>query len=252
MVYWVASAIVGLVLIGFALIAYCLRNSKSGSLARFVFRYLLIFVFFLLFEALIIGSAPWVHETLSSMTAGVMVGTLRPLGIEASSSASLLSVQDPYLLFDISISCLGGLLLWIYIGLVWAETGLTARQRLIGIVAGVPLLIAFNFFRIFSTIYVEWAFGPQIHDLLYFLNLVFVIIAWMLWFHSIRKKPSFQPASQPLENVHLSNEVTTSPTSRSMALTGKWTGTARKHGKNILTNYQPLNDPPEQSGNGRH
>jgi exosortase/archaeosortase family protein len=111
-----------------------------------------------------------------------------------SVSGSTLTLQDPAVAFEINAACLGGILFWSYVALVLAEAALTRRQRLLGLGAGLLVLVAFNLFRITTSIYVEWSTGVNIHDYFYFFNMVFVLCVWAIWLRIIRPK---RPAAAP-------------------------------------------------------
>jgi hypothetical protein len=64
----------------------------------------------------------------------------------------------------------------------------TRRQRLLGFGAGLLVLVAFNLFRITTSIYVEWSTGVNIHDYFYFFNMVFVLCVWAIWLRIIGPK----------------------------------------------------------------
>jgi exosortase/archaeosortase family protein len=95
-------------------------------------------------------------------------------------------MHAPHLVFSIDSACLGGMLLWVYTGLVVAEPNLTNKQRIQGIVLGLVILVAFNFLRIFMSIYLEWPTGFRVHTLFYFFNMIFVLLVWAGWLWTLR------------------------------------------------------------------
>jgi len=109
-------------------------------------------------------------------------------GADNSVSGSTLTLQAPAIAFKIDVACLGGILFWSYVALVLAEPAVTRRQRLLGLGAGLLVLVAFNLFRIATSIYVEWSTGVNIHDYFYLFNMVFVLCVWAAWLRIIRPK----------------------------------------------------------------
>jgi len=90
-------------------------------------------------------------------------------------------LQDPPLMFEVTVGCLGRVLFWVYIGLIFAESVVILRQRLFGIIAGLSVQVTFNIFRITLSIYLESQTGMQIHDYFYLFNMVFVLLVWAAW-----------------------------------------------------------------------
>jgi exosortase/archaeosortase family protein len=120
-------------------------------------------------------------------------GSSRGLGCGAGRSREFRLGIDPdpprpAIAFEIDVACLGGILFWSYVALVLAEPVATRRQRLLGLGAGLLVLIAFNLFRITTSIYVEGSSGVNIHDYFYFFNMAFVLCVWAIWLRIIRPK----------------------------------------------------------------
>ena len=146
-------------------------------------------VFFLLFilETIVLVTLPSVHATMQNLTARLAGSILTLAGASHSISGSTNLLQNPYLSFDITASCLGGELFWTYAALVLAETTATNKQRLKGILIGLVILIAFNFFRITLSIYLEWLTDSNVHDYFYLFNMIFVLIIWAGWLWTLRQ-----------------------------------------------------------------
>ncbi len=108
------------------------------------------------------------------------------VGVTESVSGSTIALEEPFLLFSIDAACLGGLLLWAYAALVLAESKATARQRTTGIVIGIAILLGFNFFRIVSSIYLQWLTEVRVHDYFYLVNMLVVLLVWAGWVRTLR------------------------------------------------------------------
>ena len=148
---------------------------------RFLARYTISFSLLFLIEYAFLSLLPSFHETMQSFTATVVGGILGLAGTDPVVSGSIVTLQNPPLVFEVTAACLGGVLFWVYIGLVFAESGVTQRQRLLGIIAGLSLLVAFNLFRITLSIYLERQTGVYVHDYFYLFNMVFVLLVWAGW-----------------------------------------------------------------------
>ena len=153
-------------------------------------------VFFLLFflELAVLALLPSFHAMIRSFAATLVGGVLSIAGASHSITDSIITLQNPYLSFDITEACLGGVLLWTYIALVSAETKATGKQRLVGIFVGLVILLAFNFFRITLSIYLEWLTGFGIHNLFYLFNIVFVLSVWAGWLRTMKPQTAPRPA----------------------------------------------------------
>ena len=124
-------------------------------------RFAIAFAFLYLLELAVIVLWPSVPRALASGMANLVGGILSFAGISHSVSGWTIALQSPSLSFNIGWGCLGGELFWSYIALVFAETAATRKQRLRGILVGLAILMAFNFFRITLSIYVEGLTGFQ-------------------------------------------------------------------------------------------
>ena len=164
-------------------VAGYLIASRRGHRSFLVFLALFAFAFlFLVFlEAAVLSLWPSVHEGLCGFTADLAGSTLGAMGVVNSVSGSTITVENPTLAFSVDPACLGGMLFWAYIALVLAELRATNRQLLTGILIGLFLLLAFNFFRITLSIYLEWRTGVHVHDYFYVVNMVVVLVVWAGW-----------------------------------------------------------------------
>jgi len=181
MAYWLALAITGLVFVAFGFVAFFLRRGRTGSFTGFILRYLAVFLSLLGLETFVLWLFPSFHLALQEATAAIVAEVLRLAGEGTSVSSSVISVQNTPVVSDITVACLGGLLLWVYLGLVWAETRLSRRQRLVGSAVGLVLIAVFNLFRIYLSIKMELATGTAIHDYFYVINMLFVLLVWAVW-----------------------------------------------------------------------
>ena len=177
-------------------IAYFTRARRGRqSFISFLVRYIAIFGALFLIEYAFLELLPSFHEALSHYTAAFVGGILGLAEIDPVVSGSIITLQDPSQAFEVTVGCLGGVLFWVYIGLVFAESGLTTRQRLLGIAAGLGTLVAFNIFRITVSIYLEKQTGTYVHDYFYFFNMVFVLALWAAWARLLRYKAACLPSS---------------------------------------------------------
>lgn len=198
---FVLAVLIG-VIASFAAIGYFIAARKfKQPFLGFLIRYTIAFLLLIGLEMAILYLFPSVHNTLRHATASFVGWILGLAGVGHSISGPTVTVNDPLLIFDISAACLGGILFWAYIALVLAESGVTRRQRLIGLIVGLLILVAFNLFRITISIYLEWRTGVNVHDYFYLFNMVFVLLVWAGWLR-ILKKPKKPKAGTPAtENI---------------------------------------------------
>jgi len=160
-----------------------IKQPFLAFLARFaIVFFLLFFLEFVVFH----GLAPSVYAKLQGLTATSVGGILSLAGVSHSVSGSTIMLQNPSLSFDITVGCLGGELFWTYVALVVAEANATNRQRILGIIVGLAVLLAFNFFRITLSVYLEWRTGFHIHDMFYLFGTIFVLLVWVLWLRTLK------------------------------------------------------------------
>ena len=173
----------------FGAIGYIIATRRiKQPFVIFLFRFGIGFSLLFFFEWAILGFLPSVHATIQSFTATLVGGIPSLAGVSHSVSGSTLSLQNPSLSFDVTASCLGGLLFWTYIALVLAVTSVSNRQRLWGMLIGLSILILFNFFRITLSVYLEWLTGFSVHNLLYSFNMIVVILVWAGWLRTLKPR----------------------------------------------------------------
>jgi exosortase/archaeosortase family protein len=156
----------------------------------FLTRFAIAFAFLYLLELAVVVVWPSVPRALAGGMATLVGGILSFAGVSHSVSGLTVALQSSSLSFNIGWGCLGGELFWSYIALVFAETTATRKQRLTGILVGLAILLAFNFFRITLSIYVEGQTGFNVHYLFYYINIFFVLLVWLGWLWTIRHRQS--------------------------------------------------------------
>ena len=134
---------------------------------------------------------------MRNVTATLISRVLSLAGVSHTVPASTTMIQDPSLAFNIDVACLGGVLLWVYTALVVAESKATIKQRLAGLLAGLAILLGFNFFPITLSIYLEWATGVYVHNYFYLFNMVFVLLLWWGWLRTLGPKAGRPAESMP-------------------------------------------------------
>ena len=175
-----------------AAIGYIIANRVATRMIKqpflaFIARFAIVFFLLFFLEFIIFyGLAPSVYAKLQGLAATSVGGILSLAGVSHSVSGSIITMQNPYLSFDITVGCLGGELFWTYVALVLAETTASNRQRLVGILVGLAMLIAFNFFRITLSVYLEWRISFHVHDYFYLLNTIFVLLVWVTWLKTLK------------------------------------------------------------------
>ena len=191
---WAIGLAVALVVIfgiiaGFGTIGYIIAGrSIKRPFLRYIVRYAIAFLLFLSLEAIILWLAPSVHRALQHLTAVVVGDALESASVHNLVSGSTITVQEPLLIFQIDVACLGGLLFWACMALALAEPRATPRQRLIGLGMGLVGLVVFNLFRIFISIYIEWRTGVNVHNYFYLFNMVFVLLLWAGWVWTLKPR----------------------------------------------------------------
>ncbi len=190
-----AIALVVLIYVGFGASGYVIRKLvgrrewKAPSFFRFLARYVLVFGILLGLEVLVLWLSPALHVMLRNSVAAVVGGVLHLTGTDASVAGPIVSVGSPSLLFDVSAACLGGVLFWVYLALVSAETRATRGQRLKAVFVGLAILFAFNILRITVSVYLEGVAGLRVHDYFYLLNTLVVLLVWAGWVRTLKASP---------------------------------------------------------------
>jgi len=198
---FVLAVLIGIIA-AFGVIGYFIAERKfKQPFLGFLIRYAIGFLLLIGLEMAIAALAPSVHNTLRHATASFVGWILGLAGVSHSVAGPIVTVNDPLLIFDISVACLGGVLFWAYIALVLAESRVTRRQRLIGLIAGLVILVAFNLFRITISIYLEWRTGVNVHNYFYLFNMVFVLLVWAGWLRILKKPKKPRPATPATENT---------------------------------------------------
>jgi len=169
---------------GYVIAAHRFRQPFIGFLVRYVVSFLLL----ILLEMALLYLVPSFHSAMRDLTATLVGGILGWIGVSHTVSDSRVILQDSLPPFDVDVACLGGVLFWAYIALVVAEFKATGKQRLIGIFVGLAILLAFNFFRITLSIYLKWRTGVDVHDYFYLFNMVFVLLVWVGWLRTLRRR----------------------------------------------------------------
>jgi len=179
---YTAAAAIGYIIAN-RIVTRRIRQPFLAFLARFsIVFFLLFFLEFIVFY----GLAPSVYAKLQGLTATSVDGILSLAGAGHSISGSTIMLQNPSLSFDITVGCLGGELFWTYVALVSADTTASNRQRILGIIIGLAVIFAFNFFRITLSVYLEWRTGFHVHDMFYLFNTIFVLLVWVLWLRTLK------------------------------------------------------------------
>lgn len=174
---------------GFGAVGYFVaaRGIKQPFL-HFLTRYAIVFLLLVGLETAVAALVPSIHDTLRNATASFVGWLVGLAGVSHSISGPIITLNDPVLTFDITIACLGGVLFWVYSGLVLAESDVTRRQRLIDLVVGLAILAIFNLFRITIGIYLEWRTGVNVHNYFYLFNMLFVLLVWALWVRTLKPR----------------------------------------------------------------
>jgi exosortase/archaeosortase family protein len=185
----VAVVIVLVIAAGFGTVGYFIAVRRFRQpFVGFLVRYAVSFLFLILLEVALLYLVPSFHDAMRNLTARLVGGILGWVGVSHYVSDSTIMLQNPFLTFDVEVACLGGVLFWAYIALVVAESKATRKQRLVGIFVGLAILLAFNFFRITLSIYLEWRTGVYVHDYFYLFNMVFVLLVWAGWLRTLRRR----------------------------------------------------------------
>jgi len=171
------------------IIAYFIASRRiKHSALSFLTRYGACFFALFFLEYFVASFLPGVHSAIRNTTATLVGGIFTVAGIQHVLSGSTILLQNPYLTFDVTEACLGGILLWAYASMVLAEPKVSTKQRVIGILVGFAILVAFNLFRIVLSIYLQWITGAPVHDYFYLFNVVFVILVWVIWWRTTRSR----------------------------------------------------------------
>lgn len=193
MILWGILCVI-LVLLGFAAATYFVgrllnRGTKKGFLLFFA-RCTLVFALLLGLEATLVRLFPSYPDLLRDSAATAAGGLLKLAGMQNSVSDTIIWIDTSPIAFDITIPCLGIVLFITYIALVFAQPGVTRRERLTGLVLGLGALSVFNICRIAFTCYVEASTGGYVHNIFYYFNMAFVVVIWAGWVWSLKPRPA--------------------------------------------------------------
>jgi len=171
------------------IIAYFIasRRGKHSALSFFT-RYGAWFFALFFLEWFVVSFLPGLSSALRSAIATLVSAIFTLARVPHGLSGSTILLQKPYLAFDVTEACLGGILLWAYASLVLVEPRASTNQKVVGILVGFAILLAFNFFRIVLSIYLEWLARAHVHDYFYLFNIVFVILVWAGWLWTTKSR----------------------------------------------------------------
>jgi exosortase/archaeosortase family protein len=188
----VASLVMAAIL---GIVAYLITSRRGNhSALSFLTRYGAWFFALFFLEWFVVAFLPGLASTLRGAMAKLVGDMFTMANVPHTVSGSTIFLQSPYLAFDVTQSCLGGILLWAYAGLVLAEPRASTKQKIVGILVGFAILLAFNFLRIVLSIYLEWLDGARVHDYFYLFNIVFVILVWAGWLWTTKSRMTLKNA----------------------------------------------------------
>lgn len=197
---WSYGALIVLVLVCaiFGGIGYAIASRRvKQPLLAFFLRFAVVFLLLVVIEAAILSLWPSVHESIGNLVTTLVGGMLATVGVNESVSGSIITLQDPLLVFSVDAACLGGLLFWVYIALVMAESKASTKQRIAGLLIGLAILLGFNFFRILWSIYLGWLTEVHVHDYFYLVNMIVVLIVWAGWLRILKPGTASSSKSSP-------------------------------------------------------
>lgn len=160
--------------------------SVDPMLARVVARFLGYFALFIVLIAFVGTIGSW--NTLMGVTASAATGLIRLTGVQATDQGNLVLLASHALLVD--LPCTAIYMLALYSALVLAYP-VPLRTRLLGLLVGIPVLIAANLARIVAaaqlSLYAPGAF-QFFHDYLYQVVLALVcVLTWAAWLSYARR-----------------------------------------------------------------
>ena len=167
---------------GFAAIAYMVSSRRvTHSFIRFLLRFAVVFIAFLILNAAMSHLFPSVHIVPRDLMAKIVCAVLNLGGTDYNIMGSTIWLEDYPLVADIAEPCLGGILLWLYAALILAVPDVTHKQRILGIFFGFAIIMTFNVVRIAFSIHLEYITGAYVHDYFYYFNIAFVMLVWIGW-----------------------------------------------------------------------
>lgn len=117
---------------------------------------------------------------------------LKFFGFEVVQEELILKVGTEPFIFYIGEDCVGWKSMLCYFALIFAVLGVSLRKRLIGLLAGLPLIYLGNLARIFLVVLVQQVYGYSaamfIHDWLWQAGLIaLILILWIIWLSWIKR-----------------------------------------------------------------
>jgi exosortase/archaeosortase family protein len=159
------------------------QKSSAFKALKFVALFLILFI-----PAAYVLSASYPLKMLAARSAATVLSALgRPAtAIDSQPNTSVISSNVTAEIIDY---CSGGLEIAVLLGIIFASTDRSLRDRLAGFLAGSLIALAFNAIRIAATIFVYSDSAPFIsavfHDLLFRASIViFVATYYALWYYS--------------------------------------------------------------------
>ncbi len=124
---------------------------------------------------------------LQQAVSGSTLFMLRAAGFTAHSEGLVMYVgeTDPFI-FQTGPDCTAWKSILCFFALVFATPGVSMKKRLLGLLAGIPLIYLGNLARIFGVVLIEDAYGLEtammLHDWLWQAGLIsIVLIIWLIW-----------------------------------------------------------------------
>jgi exosortase H (IPTLxxWG-CTERM-specific) len=141
-----------------------------------------IVLYAVLMAVLFIWAAPLVNRQMAIFTARTTAWTLWLLGAQAQSAGT--AVISPLFSFDVITECTAVFPMIIFVAAVLAYPA-PWRRKLLGLAAGIPILIAINLVRLVSLFYVGYLY-PKLFSTAHLvvwqsLMVFFTVLLWLFW-----------------------------------------------------------------------
>lgn len=170
-----------------------LKNLTPGQQRLWNTLHFLLRLLILSIPLYIMLSIPGVLFPLQGLVTNNAVSLLS-LAYPVSNQNILIEIQSPGTEFQFLISedCTGWKSMLFLFALVFAVPGVILRKRLLGLLAGIPLIYLGNLLRIFLIVWVQQSWGTPaaefFHVWLWSLGLItLVILIWIIWLRWIKK-----------------------------------------------------------------